>query len=397
MLEGLQNKALALGAIMQYGAYNRSLKEVDLPYRILPLYDPEASREQYFEFVRDASHHLKMVGVKVVIAPVPEMFRPSPRTIGIIQDIVRDSVVVFGAPSPNASSAPWQEERSIDDKNGWWVNQPFFGRQKVPWGVVSIDVGNRSPLLRFVPVGFRESTTGEPVADVATIALKRYFGIPDAEDLPFLRSHVVVGPKSIQVGQDGVSSFRFAFISRLSSQLTAGFDFASDSLKYYAVQEASMGNKKVLEEAWLSYKGKIVMIDWYGIRPSPYISHGWAYLQLFGSVFTQSFVTIHNEWNVLLITTFVVLLSVVSYAVRNGLMIFVSFLLSVATIAVSIWLFERYDVLFQPIYVIVPLVLCGTVLPIVKVSGEKRIAEERIKSLEEENRRLLDLQRSAPL
>jgi hypothetical protein len=78
-------------------------------------------------------------------------------------------------------------------------------------------------------------------------------------------------------------------------------------------------------------------------------------------------------------------------------MIFVSFLISVATIAVSIWLFERYDVLFQPIYVVVPLVLSGIIFPIVKVSGEKRIAEEKIKSLEEENRRLLDLQRSAPL
>jgi hypothetical protein len=66
------------------------------------------------------------------------------------------------------------------------------------------------------------------------------------------------------------------------------------------------------------------------------------------------------------------------------------------SLAVSVWLLESRSVLFQPVYVIVPIVLCGTILPVVKTAGEKRIAEEQIKSLEEENRRLLDAQRSLP-
>ena len=60
------------------------------------------------------------------------------------------------------------------------------------------------------------------------------------------------------------------------------------------------------------------------------------------------------------------------------------------------WLFIGYNVLFEPMYIMVPIVLCGLILPLVKIAGEKRAAEEKIKSLEEENRRLLDLQRSTP-
>lgn len=391
MLESLQDRALALGAYVRYGNYYQSLKEIDLPYRVVPLYEAQTSPEQYFEFVLDVSHHLKAAGAKVAIAPVPEGFGPSPRIIKIIEDIVRDSLVVFGALIPRAPGQS-REDRSIDDKAGWWVNHPFFRRQKVSWGVMTPDIGARSPLLRFVPVGFRESDAGEPVLDVATIALKRYFDIPEAEELPLLRSRYVVGPKSIQVGQDGVSLMRFTYRPVRFSELSAAFKFDTDSIQYFPDRDPYSGNKRALEDAWLAHKGKIVMIDWYGIRPSPSISN--LYLWVFADVFGQSFVTVHNEWNVLLITSLVVLLSVFSYTVRNGLMVFVSLVLSVTAIAVSILLFERYDVLFQPIYVVVPIVLCAIILPIVKVSGEKRIAEGRIKSLEEENRRLLDLQRS---
>jgi hypothetical protein len=76
--------------------------------------------------------------------------------------------------------------------------------------------------------------------------------------------------------------------------------------------------------------------------------------------------------------------------------VLVSFVLVAGSIFISGWLFVSYDVVFEPIYVIVPIVLCAFILPLVKMSGQKRIAEEKIRSLEEENRRLLDLQRSAP-
>jgi hypothetical protein len=126
-----------------------------------------------------------------------------------------------------------------------------------------------------------------------------------------------------------------------------------------------------------------------------FFSYAWIYMQVFGAFFSGSFVSVHNKWNVLLITTLVLLLSVLSYTVRNGFMIFISLLLIVGSVVISIWLFDSHDVLFDPIYIIVPIFLCGAILPIVKVSGEKRLAEERIKSLEEENSRLQDFQRSA--
>ena len=117
------------------------------------------------------------------------------------------------------------------------------------------------------------------------------------------------------------------------------------------------------------------------------------YTQVFGAVFHRSFLSVHSEWNVLLITTFVLLFSVFSYSMRNGLTVLLSFVLVVAMVIVSVWLFDSHNVIFDPIYVLVPILLCGFVLPIVKTSGEKKIAEATIKSLEEENRRLLELQR----
>jgi hypothetical protein len=119
----------------------------------------------------------------------------------------------------------------------------------------------------------------------------------------------------------------------------------------------------------------------------------WQYLQVFGSVFQRSFLSVHSEWNVLLITTIVILLSVFSYTMRNGLTVFLSIALMAGMMLLSIWLLDTHNVIFDTIYVLVPILLCGFVLPIVKTSGEKKIAEATIKSLQEENKRLLELQR----
>jgi hypothetical protein len=59
----------------------------------------------------------------------------------------------------------------------------------------------------------------------------------------------------------------------------------------------------------------------------------------------------------------------------------------------SVWLLDSHNVIFDPIYVLVPIILCGIILPIVKTSGEKEIAEAAVKSLEAENKRLHELQR----
>ena len=396
MLDSLQYKTLAMGPSLRYGSYWRTLKETEFPYRILPIYGSQITQEQYLETVRVIVHRLKLAGAKVVIVPIPDLFRPSPKANKTIQEIVADSIVVFGAQIAFNSVLPWERDLRIENKNARWVHHPFFNRLKVPWGAMSPSVSEDSPLVRFVPVGVRENDTGEPVSDVATIALKRYLALPDGEDLPLSRSRLLVGPFGIQLGQDGVSYVRLAYKLRRQSEISVGLNLPTDSLEYYPAWDESLKSTIAPEQAWLNHKGAIVMIDWVGVRPYQYAFYGGAYLQIFGSVFNGSFLTVHNEWNVLLITTLVVLLSVFSYTFRNSLTVFVSFVLAVAVVLITGWLFTSYNVLFEPIYIVVPIVLCGLILPLVKLSGEKRIAEEKIKSLEEENRRLLDLQRSSP-
>jgi hypothetical protein len=354
------------------------------------------NQEQYFETVREVVHRLKFAGARVVIVPTPDLFQLSPKTSKTILEIAADSIAVFGAQIAFNSVLPWERDLRIENKNAWWVNHPFFNRLKVPWGVMSTSVSESSPLVRFVPLGVRENDTGEPVSDVATVALKRYLALPDGEELALSRSRLLMGPLGIQIGQDGVSYVRFAYRLRRQTEISVTLNGLTDSLAYFPAWDESRRSTITPEQAWLNHKGTIVMIDWMGIRPYQYMYHGEAYLQIFGSVFNRSFLTVHNEWNVLLITTLVVLLSVFSYTFRNGLTVFVSFVLAVVTVLITGWLFTGYNVLFEPIYIVVPIVLCGFILPLVKITGEKRIADEKIKSLEEENRRLLDLQRSAP-
>jgi hypothetical protein len=396
MLDSFQYKAPTVGANVSYGAFWKTMKQSEFPYRILTVLGPQITLEQYFRIVQEVVHRLKAAGTKVVIVPVPDFFESFPRTNKIIQEIAADSIVVFAAQGSFNSILPWDRDLRIENRNAWWVRRPFIQAVKVPWGVMSPATRDFDPLIRFVPVGFRDSDTGEPVSDVAILALKRYFGIPDREEVPLARSRFLVGPLGIQIGQDGISYVRFAHNLRRVSEMSVSINFATDSLEYYPAWDDSRLRTISLEEAWRNHKGSIVMIDWGGARRYQYIYYGWTYLQIFGSVFNGSFLTIHNEWNVLLITTLVVLLSVFSYTFRNSLTVFVSIILAVAAVIVSGWLFVGYNILFDPMYILVPIVLCGFILPLVKISGEKRSAEEKIKSLEEENRRLLDLQRSAP-
>lgn len=400
VFHSLRNGVIALGANFYYslnrsGSYSREFKETTFPYRILPVYGPQISQEQYFRIVRDAAHRLKVVGAKVVIVPMPDSFTPSPQIDKDLEKMAADSIVIFGAQSSFNSYLPWERDARIENNNAWWVKHPFFNARKVPWGVMSPALKENNPLIRFVPVGFRETDTGVPVPDVATIALKRYFGIPDNQELPLSRSRLLVGSLGFQLAQDGICYLRYGHNPKRQSEIWASINPSTDSLEYLVTKDP----KKIAlttEEAWTNHRGTIVFIDWGGAQRYQYVYYGWVYLQILGSAFNGTFLSVHNEWNVLLVTTLVVLLSVFSYTFRNGWMVFVSLILMVAAIVASGWLFTGYNILFDPTYALVTLALCGFILPIVKTAGEKRIAEEKLKSLEEENRRLLDLQRSTP-
>ena len=417
MLRPLELHFLDLALIQSVRPDIKSVKEVDPPFATLPMYDM-MSQETYLEAARYAVRRLKIAGAKVVIVPLPEQFRPSPGIIKSIQEIVADSVAVFGVPSPlNSPSYRWRGQEPLDEPRFWWVNHPMYGRLKMPWGVLSLQVkefstygrisfnifltmfslymGDYSPLYRFVPVGFREGNTGEPVADVAVLALKRYFDIPDGEEFRPSGSGIRVGPYSIQIERDGLSYIRPTPQTKQWELVYATVDPVTDSLSFSPTWDWQLKKERSLEEAWQSYKGKIVFIDLVS-PPYRFPTYGWSYLQAFSTVFNRSFVRVRNEWSMLLITTLVVFLSIFSYTFRSGYMIVLSLILAIATLFINVWLFNQHNILFEPIYILLPIILCGTILPIVKVAGEKRLAEERIKSLEEENQRLLDLQRSTP-
>jgi hypothetical protein len=368
--------------------------EVDVPFIVVPFYE-QISEELFLESVKGLTHRLKEAGAKVVIVPLPDYLRPSPRNLNSIRQLTRDSIVIFGVPA-GVNRYTFGSDAAPDDKRNWWVNRPLFRRVEFPWGVMTGDMKGFSRLIRFVPTGFRDFDTGDPVPDVIVLALRRYFDIPDNAELPVSASRLQIGPSAFPIERDGLTYVRMRATNRHIVEMYASLNEVSDSLTYFPAFANRVTDTAAIHAAWRAHKGKIVIIDWNGAGGYRYPTRGWVYSNIVSSFFNRSFVKVHNEWNVLLVTTLVILLSVVSYTIRNGLMIFLSLVLSVAAVIISAWLFNSHDVLFEPIYVIVPILLCGFILPIAKIAGEKRIAEERAKSLEDENRRLHELQQSAP-
>ena len=381
-------------AFRQLTAY-RNLKQLEMPFLSIPVYGV-LSEERYLEVARDAVRHLKKAGAKTVIVPLPEMGLLTIRSQKAIEEMLKDSLAILGAQCPLTAPLPPYADRRFDRRSSWWVEHPLHNQRKMPWGVMSAYSEFMSPVVRFVPTGFREGKTGAPVSDVAVLALRRYFDVPDDADIQPYASRLQIGSFAIPLAKDGISYIRYAYRPKVQSVLVANLDQLSDSIQYYPDWSSGKTSSEPLQKIWAKHEGKIVLLDWYGIRQYQWPSQGWMYFQIFGSVFQRSFLSVHDEWNVLLITTLVILLSVFSYTMRNGLTVILSFALAVAMIVVSIWLFDSHNVIFDPIYVIVPIILCGFILPIVKTAGEKKIAEATIKSLEEENKRLLELQRRAP-
>jgi hypothetical protein len=394
-LRSLELRAVDFGFIRV--PYPRSASQasggVEAPVILLPFYE-SVSQELYLRSVGQITRRLKAVGAKVVLVQLPGDLRPSTPVFTSLQELVRDSIVIIGTSSVSQS---YFSNRGVepDDKQYWWVQHPFFHRLDFPWGVMTENTKMFSRLTRFVPTGFRDEKTGEPVPDIIVLALKRFFDIPDKTELPVSPTRLQIGSYAFPLERDGVTYARLRQSVRPSVGLYASLTPGSDSLLYFPAVATKANDSTALQTAWGAYRGKIVIIDWFGPAGYRYPTRGWVYAHLVSSFFDRSFVKVHNEWNVLLITTLVILLSAVSYVVRNGFMVFISFGMAAGTVAASTWLFNSHDVLFEPVYIIVPILLCGLILPLAKIAGEKRIAEERVKSLEEENRRLRDLQRSS--
>ena len=369
-------------------------KQMDVPVMVVPFYE-QISQELFLKSVTEITRNLKKAGAKVVVVPLVGNLRPSPTNMGSIRELIRDSIVIFGV-SEGVNIFMDGPEPSPDNKKNWWIHHPLYQRVQMPWGAMTEYTRSFSRLTRFIPMGMRDYDSGALVPDVIVLALKRYFDIPDYADLPASPSRLQIGPFAVPIERDGLSYCRIHFTNRRMVEMYASLNPVSYSLTFFPAYATRANDTAAIHAAWNAHKGKIVILDWVGSGSFRYPSQGWAYANIVSSFFERSFVKVHNEWNVLLVTTLVILLSVVSYTVRNGIMVFLSLALAVAAVLISAWLFRSHNVLFEPVYVIVPILLCGVVLPIAKIAGEKRIAEERARSLEEENQRLHDLQRSGP-
>lgn len=392
LLRPYEFKTMSLAFLYRQAFTYRGLKANDAPFKTIPMYGP-LSHEAYFRIVKEAVRELKLAGAKAVIVPLPNAYSVSPRSVNAILDIARDSIVIFGVAPIQNSLLARSDNFSIRDPRHRWVGHPLPGQPKISWGVMTATNTYQTPIIRFVPTGFRESNKGEPVSDVALLALKRYFNIPAGSVLQPSGSRLQVGSTSIHLSREGVTHVKFSFTERRGSDLWAMIDEVSDSIRFNPSWAGNSNDKSELQKAWERHRGKIVFLEWNQPDLILFPSYSWMYMQFFGSLFDRSFVSVHNEWNVLLITTVVMLLSVFSYTVRNGYTVLFALTLSVILILVSLWLLIKYNVLYDPIYVLVPIFLCGVIFPVVKTSGEKKIAEATIRSLEEENKRLLELQR----
>ena len=388
VLRPIEMKSTSFTFARSYQSYLKSSKENDSPVLLLPIYEPMA-QEMFLRVAKDIVHHLKRAGAKVVILPLKESVRLSPSVVKSVQEINRDSIAIFGVP---ASTAPDNTQYRPDDRSHWWVRRPLFPRTDVPWGVITDAPRDFSRLIPFVPTGYRDFDSGKPVPDIGVLALKRFFDFSDDAELPTTSSLLQVGAYTLPIAHDGLCYTKFQVSNKRWNELGASYAVGADSLQYFSTTVYGW-TKTAIDSAWQAHKGKIVIIGWNGLSGAQIFPREWEYAQIINSVFTRTFVRVHNEWNVLLITTLVILLSVLSYTIRNGLILFISLILAAGAFAMSVWLFDAHDILFEPVYVMVAIVLSGCILPIVKISGEKMLAEEKIKSLEEENRRLSDLLR----
>ncbi|HTY36829.1 MAG TPA: hypothetical protein VMH23_06945 [Bacteroidota bacterium] len=368
--------------------------EVTPPLKVFPFYD-NIPQEEFLKSAATIVKRLKTAGAKVIVVPLASGLLSNPSTLALIRPLASDSSVIFGVRLSMMYGENYTEPR-LEDRENWWVRHPLYNTTKIRWGAMTEYTSLRSLLTRFIPLGVQDEKTGEIVPDVIVLALLRYFDLPENTDLAILSRRLAIGPYTFPIERDGLTYARITGRNNTIASLYATTNPATDSLEFFPMFARRMDDTAAVRAAWESYRGKIVIIEGNNHGLSRYAASGWEYADILRALFNHTFVTVHSEWNALLIAALVVLLTTVSYSLRNSLMVALSIALTIGTLAISRWLTISHNILFDPLYVVVPIILCGAILPIVKLAGEKRIAEERIQSLEAENKRLRDLRQPPP-
>jgi len=393
-LRGLELKIANLGSPFRSKLAAKLQTKAEAPAVPLSLWG-QASHDAYLSHSLAIVKNLKKAGAKVVVLPLPSDILPVPKILDLLDKLKKQGIVVFGATTSSLPSS-WRSVSYLEDPQNWWVRQPALHRVSIPWGVVSIQTEPFAALYRFVPSQFRDFDTGEPVPDIALQALKRYLGYPDSLEIRHTPYCDFLGPHAIPLERDGLAYVKYSFHSSSDGGVFASLWPETDSLIFFPTRWSGKKELINLDSSWAFYHGKIVVLDWAYLSPYQYPSLGTIYVQIIDAILHKNFVDRHNEYDLVFIILVVVVLSLVSYRFRGIIAVLVSLVLGVGIIVLSIWLFDRYSILYDPVYVLVPIVLCGFILPIVKLAEEKRALEEAVKSLEEEKKRLEHLRRDQP-
>ncbi|MEK6755669.1 MAG: hypothetical protein AABZ02_05915 [Bacteroidota bacterium] len=373
-LRGLELKIANLSSPFRSKLAAKFQTKADAPAVPLSLWG-QASHDVYLRHALAIVKNLKKAGAKVVVLPLPSDILPVPKILDLLDKLKKQGIVVFGA-TTSPSQYFSRSVSYLEDPKNWWVRQPALHRVSIPWGVLSMYTEPFAALYRFVPSQFRDFDTGEPVPDIALQALKRYLGYPDSLEIRHTPYYDSLGPHTIPLERDGFAYVKHSFHSSFDGGVFASLLPETDSLIFFPTRWSGKKEPINLDSSWAFYNGKIVVLDWGNLSQFQFPSFGLIYAQIVNAILHKNFVDRYNDYDLFFIALVVISLSVVSYHFRGIITVLVSFVLGVGIVVLSIWLFDRYSILYDPVYVLVPIVLCGFILPIVRLAEEKRVLEE---------------------
>jgi hypothetical protein len=343
------------------------------------------------EYVRHAARivdDLKKAGAKAVLVQVPVDMPWTPKVREQIEKIRKGGIAVIGQSLRESEMYGRSSQRALDNPKNWWIRHPVFHHMDLFWGVLSVRYEMFGNVYRFVPTQYRDFDRGGPVPDASLQLLKRHFGYPDDLEIQQGSYQVRFGSHPIPIASDGYAYVKRVPLPRGGGGVSAAISPETDSLQYSAWEYGRDEEGISLETAWRGYKDKIVILDWSGTSFFIFPSFGQVYLQILNAIVTNNFVTRMDEWNLLIVLFFVAIMAGLSFATRGWIVFVSSILFSIGVVWFTRWLLDQQSILMEPTYILFPILLCGVVLPLIKLSGEKKIAEQTVKELKEELKRI---------
>lgn len=364
----------------------------DFPFMLLSLWAPLPPAE-YIRHAAQIVDDLQKAGAKAVLVPLPVDLPWTPKVRGEVERIQKTGIAVFGQHLRELSTNSPVAARTLDNPKTWWVRHPVFHKVDLFWGALTARFEMLGSIYRFLPTQYRDYDRGTPVPDAALQLLKRHFGYADDLELPQGSSLVRFGSNSIPLAPDGYVYVKRASLPRPPDGVYVSISPETDSLQYYTMRTRQAREEPTLESAWKNYEQKIVILNWSGNQAFSFPSTGEVYMQILHAIITNAYVTRLDEWNLLVLLLAVAVMTGLSFVFRGWIVFVSSVVFSAGTVWLTRWLLHEHSILMEPTYFLFPLLLCGLILPVVKLSGEKKIAEQTVEELREELKRLEGLNR----